>query len=220
MILIGLHGRMGSGKDTAAALIKERYSTLQDNGSAIVATAAFADPLKRACFEMFGGDLKNYFGTQKDKEKELPFWKEQLGDKWGTYRDILQQYGTQVIREHLHQDFWIMCMQRRIETAKAEGAGIFIITDLRFPNEAKMIKALGGHIVHVVYTENRNPVKLTYPKWWQFWKSPEPHASERPLPKELINTKIETSTISQLEDRVETLVTNLVARDSTNRYTR
>lgn len=214
VLVVGFHGYMGSGKDTAAKLFAEQYADVASHvgkQNIKIQTTAFAEPLKKAAKELFGGD--EFFGTQADKAKEAKFWKNNLGPQWGTYRGILQHLGTEVIRTHVHRDFWVLNMRRRIveaESDKEGGADVILITDVRFPNEAKMIHEHGGIVVNVVYTENKyTPMKFN-PPWWKFWKKPSLHPSEVPLPQELIDRKIETSTISQLEEQIY-----LLARDVT-----
>lgn len=227
MILLGLHGRMGSGKDTAATLLKKRYEELSTNLDGInveedydIKSAAFADPLKNACQILFGGQRYNYFGTQAEKAEPAPFWGSHIGEEWGTYRGILQQFGTNVMRHHVHPDFWVYSMQDKIQRAAYEDTDLFMVTDVRFPNEAKMIRELGGKVIHLVYTENKNPVIMTKPKWWQLWKKPEPHPSEKPLPRDLVDYFVETSTIQQLDSRLKDLMAAEIARNSTRRFKR
>lgn len=216
---------MGSGKDTAASLIKKRYEELNPSGNnllegteADVQSAAFADPLKNACQILFGGRRDNYFGTQADKAEPAAFWGNHIGKDWGTYRGILQQFGTNVMRHHVHPDFWVYSMQDKIQRCAYEGVDLFMVTDVRFPNEAKMIRELGGKVIHLVYTENKNPVTLIKPKWWQLWKKAEPHPSEKPLPANLVDHYVETSTIPQLNDRLYRIVADEIARNSTRSF--
>lgn len=212
VLVVGFHGYMGSGKDTAAKLFAEQYKDIASHrGKSVnIQTTAFAAPLKKAARELFGGD--EFFGTQEDKAKEHTYWKANLGPAWGTYRGILQQLGTEVIRTHVHPNFWVLNMQRTIVEAESskEGADVILITDVRFPNEAEMIRRNKGIIVNVVYTENKYKPKFIIPPWWKFWAKPQMHKSEVPLPERLIDRKIETSTISQLEEQVY-----LLARDVT-----
>lgn len=212
VLVVGFHGYMGSGKDTAAKLFAETYKDIQSHvGKDVkIQSTAFAEPLKKAAKELFGGE--EFFGTQEDKAKECSFWKANLGPAWGTYRGILQQLGTEIIRTHLHRDFWVLNMQRKIVEAESskDGADVILITDVRFPNEAEMIHRNKGIVVNVIYTENKYKPKLIIPPMWKFWAKPYIHKSEVPLPERLIDRKIETSTISQLEEEIY-----LLARDVT-----
>ena len=55
--------------------------------------------------------------------------------------------GTEVCRQHFHEDIWIMSLERQLsqlpETAK------IVITDCRFENEAAMIRSMGGIVIHI-----------------------------------------------------------------------
>lgn len=213
VLVVGFHGFMGSGKDTAAKLFAEAYKDVQSHVLLLepkIQSTAFAEPLKKASKELFGGD--EFFGTQEDKAKEHKYWKANLGPAWGTYRGILQQFGTEIIRNHLHRDFWVLNMHRKIIEAESspDGPDVILITDVRFPNEAEMIHMNKGIVVNVVYTENKYKPKFIVPPWWKFWAKPQMHKSEVPLPERLIDRKIETSTISQLEEEIY-----LLARDVT-----
>lgn len=225
MILLGLHGRMGSGKDTAASLIKKHFTGLSESFDGIdiednMKSAAFADPLKVACHAMFGGSTKNYFGTQEDKAQQAGTWGTDIGPQWGTYRGILQQFGTNVMRTHVHPDFWVYAMKEKVVQAKLNSTDLFIITDVRFPNEAKMIREQGGKVIYLEYTENKNPVLFLKNPWWKFWAPKQVHPSERPLPDDLIDAHIKTSNLLQLDDRIYSFVKAEIARNSTRRLTK
>ena len=62
-----------------------------------------------------------------------------------TPRWILQQWGTEVLRNHFHDDIWIAALESRL----ARRADHTVISDVRFPNEVKAIRAQGGKIVWI-----------------------------------------------------------------------
>jgi hypothetical protein len=62
-----------------------------------------------------------------------------------TPRWILQWWGTEVCRNHFHDDIWIAALQSRL----ARRSDHTVISDVRFPNEIKAIKEQGGRIVWV-----------------------------------------------------------------------
>ncbi|MBS50012.1 MAG: hypothetical protein CMN60_20425 [Sphingobium sp.] len=51
------------------------------------------------------------------------------------------------MREHVHTDFWVKSMQKRIADLP-EGTDV-VITDCRFRNEIKAIRDMGGKVAHV-----------------------------------------------------------------------
>ena len=79
-------------------------------------------------------------------------WRETVDDWWSTRlnipnltpRYVLQQIGTDVFRNHFHQDIWVAAIERKISNM----SGV-VITDCRFPNEIEMIKKLNGSIIHI-----------------------------------------------------------------------
>lgn len=60
-----------------------------------------------------------------------------------TYRDLLQQLGTELMRTQLHNNVWVNSLMSKYK------GGDWIITDCRFPNEADSVKQEGGYIIRV-----------------------------------------------------------------------
>lgn len=129
MKLIALTGLPRSGKDTMAAHLVDRYR---------YARRAFATPLKEAAAVLLGREVWEMEGHQGfDREAVLP--------EWGfTTRWFLQVFGTEAMRGNIRDDFWLIRMRNSLA-----GLDRAVITDLRFPNEAKMVRALGGIIVGI-----------------------------------------------------------------------
>jgi hypothetical protein len=129
--IIGLCGAAYSGKDTAALAISELDPELSE-------IFAFAGPLKDACKSLFN------FTHEQLYDQDL---KEKVDDRFHkSPRQILQWLGTDILRNQINQDFFIMNMKQRIENSKAN---CIIISDVRFDNEAKFIKSLGGKIIKI-----------------------------------------------------------------------
>ena len=136
-MLIGLVGLIGSGKDTVAEHLVEYHGFKRDS---------FAKSLKDAVASMFNWDRKLLEGsTKKSREwREQPdaFWSERFG-KEVTPRWVLQQFGTEIMRGQMYDSIWIdSCICRY----KGEPT---VISDTRFINEIKTIKAQGGKIICV-----------------------------------------------------------------------
>ena len=129
MFLIGLVGQKGVGKDTVADyLVKNRgFQKL-----------AFAGPLKSMCSAMYGVDIGLFHDTTLKEEKH-PYW-------GISPRQMMQHVGTDIVRKHFGQDFWIKNMKCRLQTAN--GADI-VISDVRFLNEAELVKQYGGVLVRI-----------------------------------------------------------------------
>jgi hypothetical protein len=89
--------------------------------------------------------------TQESRDwREVPneFWSNKLGIEDYTPRKMLQNFGTQLVRTHLNEAFWIYRLEYELQNLEEEGKNV-LITDVRFPNEADMIRAHGGQIWHV-----------------------------------------------------------------------
>ncbi len=128
---------MGSGKDTVAEHLVEYHGFKRDS---------FAKSLKDAVASMFNWDRKLLEGsTKKSREwREQPdaFWSERFG-KEVTPRWVLQQFGTEIMRGQMYDAIWIdSCIGRY----KGEPT---VISDTRFVNEIKTIKAQSGKIICV-----------------------------------------------------------------------
>jgi hypothetical protein len=123
--IIGFAGPAGSGKDTCGAYFVERGWT----------RISFADPLKRGLKAMGFGDPQ----MQWEKEKLVPGLPV-------TWRHCAQTLGTEWGRQLIDPDLWVILAQRYMATAPAAK---FVFTDVRFENEAKMIREAHGVIVHL-----------------------------------------------------------------------
>ena len=153
--IIGLVGRRGSGKNFVADRIEEVFKGK-------VEKAALADPIKRFAIDVLGLDEKLVYGNDLDKSAETKYKWECLPDylfsgpirlkfvssnregrKSLTIRDILQIVGTELGREIWGSDIWIRAMENRVKRSKA---ACFIVTDVRFPNEAAAIRSWGGQV--------------------------------------------------------------------------
>lgn len=120
-IIIGLTGRARVGKDTLAdyLCINHGFTRL-----------AFADPLRDA-LELGLGIESHHL--REDKEAIIPW----LGVSG---RQLLQTLGTEWGRDLIRPDIWILLMQRRL-AALAEEGDRFVVSDVRFPNEAAWLRA-------------------------------------------------------------------------------
>lgn len=141
MMIIGLVGFIGSGKDTVA---QEFIKTgcIRDS---------FAAPLKDVCSAIFGWPRELLEGdTIESREfRETPdmFWTRKTGIDNFTPRLALQLIGTDVMRNHFNQDIWLNSLEYRIR--RASHAGCVVISDARFRNELELIRNMGGNIIWV-----------------------------------------------------------------------
>lgn len=126
-IIVGLTGRAGSGKDTAAVHLCTQYSFTR---------IALADPLRQVCFTVFG---------LTDLEMSDRVLKERPLDRYPylTPREIMQQVGTECFRRNF-EGVWLEAFRRRVASYP-----LVVVPDVRFPDEAKMIRDNGGRVIRV-----------------------------------------------------------------------
>ena len=168
LIVVGVGGLTGCGKDTAADMLaREGFQR-----------ASFASALKDIVARLFSWDRDLLEG----RTPESRIWREQVDETWAqklnrpglTPRLMLQQWGTEVVRNNFHLDFWLILLEKEIRSNKY-GQRV-VITDCRFPNEIDMIKRLNGIVVRVQ--------RGTTPEWLndvQAW-----HAQGRQTPKPVV----------------------------------
>ena len=127
--LIGLYSPApGCGKTTVADLLIEHQCM------------PFAAPLKRAVWDMLIdlGVFESFRYVYADKEAIIP----EIGV---SARHMMQTLGTEWGRACIHPDFWVMIARAKAERILADGGSV-VIDDVRFPNEAAMIRELGGEL--------------------------------------------------------------------------
>ena len=136
-MLIGLVGLIGSGKDTVADRLVTTHGYKRDS---------FAKSLKDAVSSMFNWDREMLEGNTKSsrhwREQPDKFWSEKMG-KEITPRWVLQYFGTEVMRQGMYDAIWVDSVIGRYKGDKT------VISDTRFQNEIKTIKAHGGKILLV-----------------------------------------------------------------------
>lgn len=139
-MIIGVCGFIGCGKDTVADYLVNFHEYRRES---------FADSLKDSVAAVFGWDRIMLEGRTKESRE----WREQV-DKWWaerldmptlTPRWVLQYWGTEVCRKTFHDDIWIASLENKL---RKSGDNI-VVSDVRFPNEIKAIRNLGGKILWV-----------------------------------------------------------------------
>lgn len=134
MTLIGLTGRAGTGKDTAAAYLVQRYGFAQ---------ASFADPIRSMVLCMLEeADLDHAWLTERAlKEALIP----ELGT---SARALMQTIGTECGRM-LNPDIWVNHLQRRLGLPDAPVHDRVVISDVRMFNEAAWVQRQGGTVLRL-----------------------------------------------------------------------
>lgn len=140
-MIIGLCGTIGSGKDTMADYLVNNYDFCR---------ASFAGALKDALAQVFGWDREMLEGrtlqSRNWREQTDQWWSKRLDISNLTPRKMLQIFGTDVCRQHLHDDIWVASLENRMRKSTDN----MVITDCRFPNEIQAIRNAGGKIVRII----------------------------------------------------------------------
>lgn len=132
--MFGLVGRKGVGKDTAADYLVNHHGYTR---------LAFADPLKDVVSTVFCIP-REIFDDPQMKEQNLAEW-------GATPRRLLQVVGTELFRDTLPvhvpsaRGIWIKNMEMRVTRAGNK----VVITDVRFPDEADLVRRLSGTLVEI-----------------------------------------------------------------------
>lgn len=135
--VIGIAGPAGAGKDTVADLFAQLVPDRAVN-------LKFAGPLKRmtAVLLSYLGVPESAIEDRQAKEAIIP----QIGV---SVRHLMVTLGTEWGRQLINPNLWTLLMSAQIEKARAEGK-YCLISDVRFDNEADLIRAAGGTVIHVV----------------------------------------------------------------------
>ncbi len=134
MQIIGLGCTAQVGKDVAAEYFEKRSPEKTKR-------VAFADKLKQIAMELFGLSWEQCYGSQEIKETIDP--------RYGkTSREILQGIGEKM--REVYPTIWIdTVFNVTIPQLVKQGFDCFVISDVRYPNEADKIHKEGGVVVKV-----------------------------------------------------------------------
>jgi hypothetical protein len=126
MQLVGITGRAGSGKDTVADYLCSTHGFLK---------LSFAGPLKAMLAII---DMPEPVDRAL-KEQPIPGFD-------FSWREAAQKLGTEFGRG-LDPDIWTKIMERKLAHFADDVRIVF--SDVRFENEAAMIRKLGGKVLHI-----------------------------------------------------------------------
>lgn len=128
MKLVGIAGKAGAGKDTVADMLWVDHD---------FSKFSFAYPLKLCVAATFGIGMKK-LDDREFKEVDHP--------KWGlSPRRMMQRMGDAVRRE-FGEDIFVRHLELLMDTAHDDD---IVISDVRFKEEAEMIRKRGGVIIQL-----------------------------------------------------------------------
>jgi hypothetical protein len=134
-VKIGIVGRKGHGKDTAADTLVRIFKYER---------VAFADPIKEMLHVGLGISRDVLWGPDSVKNVDDPAWGVSV-------RRMMQTLGTEWGRTHVHPDLWIrLALDRHIPARERAGQEHFVVSDVRYVNEAEKLRDAGFHILKIV----------------------------------------------------------------------
>jgi hypothetical protein len=159
--IIGLAGNKGVGKSTVAGILsKHGYKEI-----------SYAEPMKLAIATAVGCSYEDLENPEiKDAPLPIPLTlthshlieamlyldenfkkipveviraasETACSKTFNTYREVMQYFGTEVIRDFVGDTYWVDIMRDRVNKVDTD---MFVITDARFPNERALVKELWG----------------------------------------------------------------------------
>jgi len=188
-MVIGLTGRKGAGKDTAAQYFVEKYGFTK---------VAYADVLKEAAAALFNVPTE-FMDEYKNNSRARVVFSVGHNAIMGAYdvhhdmslRSFLQRFGTEMGREVFGPSFWVDQLKRRMDEGTMRDN--YVISDVRFNNEVTMC----DYVIEIV----RDTVQ-----------GPDVHVSEAGLDEELIHyIVVNRGTIEELHSRLEAVMQEIVS---------
>lgn len=155
--LVGLTGWKQSGKNTAAQVLVDHLGFVPD---------AFADDLKGIVYDIRGISVRvpatvlssDPRRPMHKPEQFLPY--QEVVDRLGLdnakelvpdVRLILQTFGTEAMRSRFGERVWSDRVMARVAARRAEPwPPRTAVTDVRFPDEADVLRSAGGLLIRVV----------------------------------------------------------------------
>jgi hypothetical protein len=167
--LIGITGRAGAGKNLAASMVTD------------ATIIGLADPI----YEMLAVMLDCEVSDLRDRDRK------ELAIDWlqRSPRQLLQTLGTEWGRKQVCEDVWIKIACRRIDGLVSNGDTVIVVADVRFDNEASMIRARGGEVWEITRDDAGERLE---------------HSSEDGISRQLVDRAIPNNgTIDELRRHVQ-----------------
>lgn len=196
--IIAFAGLIGSGKGTAADHLIANHG---------FKGLSFASSLKDCLATVFHWDRTLLEGVTTEsrqwRETVDKYWSDKLKIKNFTPRMAMQLVGTELFRAHFNDSIWTFSLEKHILDLDTN----VVVSDLRFPNEAAMLRNLGSKIIRVARGDDPDwlSVARIYPeKMKELY--PTIHASEYSWASIEFDTVIDnTSTVNDFIKQIDKL---------------
>jgi hypothetical protein len=132
-MLIGISGKIGSGKDTLAMMLQEYAKDFDIK----IEQKRFADKLKKIASILTDASIEDCY-TQEGKNKLIPVFNMTIGQ-------IQQKLGTEAMRNGFDKDVWVKALLSGYDPLMNN----WVISDVRFKNEADFIKNADGYLIRL-----------------------------------------------------------------------
>jgi len=183
-IIIGICGKKFNGKDTFADYFVNEHGFKK---------VSFGDSVKHSLQNIFGFSDNQLWGNEK----------ETVDQYWNVSpREMMQFFGTELMRiqlgdkfKNIGQNIWVMSLERKLTDLLAKGYKKIIIPDIRFANEAEVIRKFNGTMIRII-RENVN--------------SSDAHTSENSSDEIVVDHTVENKTLDCLRDSCCKLYSNLL----------
>jgi phosphomevalonate kinase len=130
--IYGFSGKIGSGKDYVAKEIFAKLMKASDHSDTKSLFLAFADPLKMVCAARHNLTYEDVYVTKTSETRKR-----------------LQQTGDELRAKHSEM-YFVNAMALEVEKHyRKSGITRFYIPDVRFPEEVKWIRKMGGKILRI-----------------------------------------------------------------------
>jgi hypothetical protein len=181
-MLIGLGGKLQSGKDTVFNIIKEFHPEAEK--------FYFTKKMKESAAALFGIDPELWEKYKNDELESLLTLELGKGEVviHMTIRQFLQRYGTEAHRNIFGEDYWL----DDIMPEDFDHSNRFVVVkDMRMPNEIERIIELSGFTVKVEKNGLEN----------------SDHPTENEIPDELIDWHLDNNgSREELKNNVKTML--------------
>ena len=173
-MLIGLTGKKGSGKDTIANYLVSKYGFIK---------LSFGEAVKDIVHIITGWDRELIEGSTDESRIFRETVKHKIYNK--TCRELMQIIGTDLFRNHFDENIWTNIIINKINIYNS-----YVISDVRFDNEAIAIKNQGGILIKITRSTSSSNLDL--------------HISESgittPIDFEILNDGISNNYMNQIDN--------------------